>query len=114
MAALLQPTRSRGDVMSAQPLGHPKFKTGDAIIVDNRSIAGHCRTPAYLRGKHGIIAEVLGRFKNPERLAYHRPGLPAEVLYKVRFDQTHVWERYPGPPGDRLEADIYEFWLKPA
>lgn len=98
--------------MSAQPLGQPKFKPGDAIIVDDRGVAGHCRTPAYLRGKQGVIAEVLGRFRNPERLAYHRPGFPAEVLYKVRFAQPHVWDHYHGSASDTLDADIYEFWLK--
>jgi nitrile hydratase subunit beta len=98
--------------MSGHPLGQPKFKTGDRVTVDARGVAGHCRTPAYLRGKHGIIAEVLGRYRNPERLAYHKPGMPAEVLYKVRFQQTHIWDAYAGPANDQLDADIYEFWLR--
>jgi nitrile hydratase subunit beta len=111
-----QPIQLIGDTMAAHALGTPKFKPGDPVVVDQRAIAGHCRTPGYLRGKQGVIAEVLGRFRNPERLAYHRPGLPAEVLYKVRFEQMHLWSAaaptpYPGPAGDHLEADLYEFWL---
>jgi len=31
---------------------------------------GHVRTPAYLRGKTGVIERPLGRFPNPEQRAY--------------------------------------------
>jgi nitrile hydratase subunit beta len=98
--------------MASFPLGQPRFQAGDAIQVDTRPVVGHCRTPAYLRGKSGVIVETLGRYRDPERLAYHRPGYPAEVLYKVRFCQAEVWGRYAGPASDNLEADIYEGWLR--
>jgi nitrile hydratase len=91
----------------------PLFKPGDAVRVDDRAVLGHCRTPWFLRGKTGVIGEVLGIFRDPERLAYHRPGFPAQVLYKVRFAQGDIWDRYDGPDGDQLEADIYEDWLMP-
>ena len=89
------------------------FATGDAVRVSQRAVLGHCRTPFYLRGKRGVIADVHGRFRNPEQLAYHKPGLPAPVLYKVRFDQAELWPDYGGAPGDHVEADIYEHWLEP-
>jgi nitrile hydratase len=89
----------------------PRFTPGDAVRVADRAEPGHCRTPFYLRGRRGVVAEVLGRFKDPVRLAYHRPGYPGLVLYKVRFVQTEVWAAYPGPALDTLEADIYEPWL---
>ena len=81
--------------------------------VSSRPVVGHCRTPWYLRGKTGVVAEIHGTFRNPEQLAYHKPGLPAQVLYKVRFRQGDLWRSYAGPRGDRLEADIYEHWLEP-
>jgi nitrile hydratase subunit beta len=90
-----------------------RFAPGDAVRVSSRPVEGHCRTPWYLRGKSGVIAAVHGTFLNPELLAYHRPGLPAQPLYKVRFAQQALWERYAGPPGDQLEVDIYEHWLEP-
>jgi hypothetical protein len=90
-----------------------RFALGHAVRVAARPIVGHCRTPWYLRGKVGEVAAVQGRFRNPELLAYHKPGLPAQVLYKVRFKQSDVWARYGGPAGDHLEADIYEHWLEP-
>jgi nitrile hydratase subunit beta len=90
-----------------------RFAPGDAVRVSARPAEGHCRTPWYLRGKAGVIAAVHGTFRNPELLAYNRPGLPAQPLYKVRFPQRVLWDRYPGPPGDHLEVDIYEHWLEP-
>jgi nitrile hydratase len=90
-----------------------RFAIGDKVHVAERPVLGHCRTPWYLRGKTGIVAGIHGTFRNPELLAYHKPGIPAQVLYKVRFRQAEVWGRYPGPKGDNLEADIYEHWLEP-
>ena len=90
-----------------------RFAPGDRVRVDARPVVGHCRTPWYLRGKAGVVAEVQGTFRNPEQLAYFKPGLPAQVLYKVRFKQAEVWSRYAGPDCDNLEVDIYEHWLEP-
>jgi nitrile hydratase len=89
------------------------FGPGDPVRVAARPVLGHCRTPWYLRGKRGVVSAVLGRFRNPEGLAYHKPGFPALVLYKVRFRQGDLWGRYAGPASDHLEADIYEHWLEP-
>jgi Nitrile hydratase beta subunit, C-terminal len=90
-----------------------RFAPGDRVRVSSRPVVGHCRTPWYLRGKTGVVAEVHGTFRNPEQLAYHKPGLPGQVLYKVRFAQAEIWARYEGHAGDHLEADIYEHWLEP-
>jgi nitrile hydratase subunit beta len=90
------------------------FAPGDRVRIAARPVLGHCRTPWYLRGRAGVVAEVHGAFRNPESLAYHRPGLPAQVLYKVRFRQKDLWGSYAGPASDHLEADIYEHWLEPS
>ena len=90
-----------------------RFKPGDRVRVDDRDVAGHCRAPWYLRGQTGVIAEVLGVFRDPERLAYMKPGWPRQVLYKVRFMQGELWPDYKGPARDRLDADIAENWLLP-
>jgi hypothetical protein len=92
----------------------PRFAPGDRVHVPARPVLGHCRTPWYVRGKRGVVTAVHGRFRDPERLAYHFPGLPAQVLYKVRFAQREVWSKYSGGAGDHIEVDIYEHWLEPA
>jgi nitrile hydratase len=90
----------------------PRYKPGDAVWIGARDAVGHCRTPRYLRGKPAVIGEVLGVFRDPARLAYMKPGYPAQVLYKVRVRQHDLWPTYPGPSTDTLEADLYEEWLE--
>lgn len=99
--------------MSREQALPPRFRPGDTVQVDDRAATGHCRTPHYLRGRTGVIVAIHGAYRDPERLAYHRPGLPAQVLYKVRFRQPDLWPGYSGPTRDGLEADIYEGWLQP-
>ena len=99
---------------SARVAASARFKPGDMVRVDDRAVAGHCRAPWYLRGQTGVIAEVLGNFRDPERLAYHRPGVPRQILYKVRFKQSALWPGYTGPARDHLEADLTENWLQSA
>ncbi len=89
-----------------------RFAPGEAVRVLTGDPAGHCRTPLYLRGKPGVIEAVAGAYRDPEKLAYHKPGLARRVLYRVRFDQTRVWPDYRGPAGDTLVADLYEHWLE--
>ncbi len=73
---------------------------------------GHIRTPWYLRGKRGRIERICGSFANPEELAYNRDGLPARVLYRVRFSMAEVWgPTHAGSP-DTVDAEIFEHWLE--
>lgn len=90
-----------------------RFKVGDHVRIDDRASLGHCRTPSFVRGKTGVVVEVLGAFRYPEKLAYHRPGLPAQPLYTVRLRQNELWEDYAGPASDHLDIDIYQPWLEP-
>lgn len=92
----------------------PRFNVGDRVRVDDRASLGHCRTPQFIRGQTGVVTEILGAFRNPEQLAYYRPGLPALVLYTVRFRQKDLWPGYSGPERDQLDIDIYGPWLQPA
>lgn len=99
--------------MTTEMLPPARYDVGRPVRVARREEAGHCRTPWYLRGRSGVIVARLGTYRDPVKLAYHRPGLPARPLYKVRFRQSEVWAGYVGDAGDHLEADIYEHWLEP-
>lgn len=72
---------------------------------------GHVRTPAYLRGKCGVIERQLGAFANPERAAY---GLKKQMqpLVRVRFSMGEVWGDAAENPTDTLDAEIYVHWLE--
>lgn len=86
---------------------------GTKVRVKTMTPPGHIRAPFYLRGKTGEIERILGRFKNPEQLAY---GLPAaeKTLYRVRFSMAELWGDAADNPTDTLDAEIYDHWLEEA
>ena len=92
--------------------GHA-LPAGTPVVIRKQPPEIHCRTPFYLRGAVGEIAEVRGCFRDPSLLAFHKPGLPMRVLYRVRFKQKDVWPEYSGGPNDTVVADIFEHWLDP-
>jgi hypothetical protein len=96
------------------PAAGRRFNPGDCVTVKKTNPPGHRRTPAYIRGRRGVIERVCGSFPNPEELAYGFDGDPKRVLYRVRFRQRDVWPRYAGAPDDSIELEIYEHWLEPA
>lgn len=90
----------------------PSFRVGDTVTVRAAYPIGHVRTPYYIRGKTGVIERYCGAYPNPEELAYARPGLPRQPLYRVRFRQADVWQQYQGRDGDSIDIEIYQHWLE--
>jgi nitrile hydratase subunit beta len=90
-----------------------RFRPGDRVKVRRAFPPGHLRTPWYVRGRVGEIERICGAFANPEELAYNRPGLPRQPLYRVRFRQAELWADYAGRPEDTIEIEIYQHWLEP-
>ena len=69
----------------------------------------HIRTPHYLRGHTGTVVRHLGRFPNPEDLAFRRPAAVLD-LYHVAFRPQSLW---PGAGGDELLVELFAPWLEP-
>ncbi len=90
----------------------PRFKVGDPVVVRDDDSRGHVRTPAYIRGKAGVVERHCGAFPDPGKLAYGRSGLPGQPLYRVRFAQQDVWPGYGGYPEDTLDIEIFQHWLE--
>lgn len=88
------------------------FRPGERVRVRSAEPPGHCRTPAYLRGKRGTVICLQGIFRDPEKLAYHKPGLPRQPLYMVRFEHDEVWPQRKSPGRNSICADIYQHWLE--
>ena len=80
-----------------------RFASGQRVRVASRPHDGHHRTPAYLKGRAGVVARRHGAFRNPETRAYGGDGLPKRELYLVRFDDGHP-----------VYAEVYEHWLEEA
>ena len=70
----------------------------------------HIRTPHYLRGHEGRVVRCLGRFRNPEDLAFARPA-EERALYHVAFAPRMIW---PDADADELVVEIFEHWLEAA
>lgn len=92
----------------------PKYRAGDRVAVRAAFPIGHVRTPYYIRGKRGVIERLCGVYGNPEELAYARPGLPGQPLYRVRFYQREVWADYHGHPEDTVDVEIFQHWIEGA
>jgi len=91
-----------------------RFAPGARVRVRRADPPGHVRTPWYCRGHVGTIERLCGAFANPEELAYNRPGLPAQPLYRVRFRSAELWPDYRGGAGDVVEIEILQHWLEKA
>lgn len=100
----------------AAPYPHAttRFAPGDIVRVRTGRGPGHVRTPWYVRGRTGRVERLCGAFANPEHLAYHRDGLPAAPLYRVRFWMADLWGAGTEQAGDTLDVEIYEHWLEAA
>ncbi len=86
---------------------------GTMVRVSTRKPEVHCRTPSYLRGASGVVDEVVGFYRDPSLLAFHKPGLPMRLLYRVRFRHRDIWPNYMGNAADSILADLYGDWLEP-
>jgi len=91
-----------------------RYRPGDRVRVRAVHPPGHVRTPWYCRGHTGVIERLCGAFANPEELAYNRPGLPAQPLYRVRFRAVDLWPDYREDRADVVEIEIYQHWLEEA
>ena len=80
------------------------FKVGDRVAVKRENPGGNPRTPKYIRGKTGTVAEVHGVISN---LRDHRDLYPP--LYTVAFE---VKEVFGGETLDELRVDLHEDWLE--
>ncbi|MEM8809626.1 MAG: SH3-like domain-containing protein [Cyanobacteria bacterium P01_G01_bin.38] len=101
--------------IDTETYGKPRYHPGDLVQVMKQPNPGHIRTPVYLFGKQGKIANFQGLFLNPEDLAHFKPSVLRLPLYLVEFKMTDVWgDRCPTRSlKDKIRLEIYEPWLTP-
>ncbi len=90
----------------------PRFAAGDRVRISHRMTSAHHRVPAYAKGVAGEIERVCNAFGQPETLATGESGKPLQTLYRVRVQQTDIWDDYAGNPSDTLDIEIFEHWLE--
>lgn len=91
-----------------------RFEPGDAVRVLDLGLAGHVRTPAYVRGRTGRIVGFVGYFLNPEALSVGDTSGPLVPLYRVAFEMRALWPEFDRNEADRLHLEVYDHWLAPA
>jgi len=99
--------------MSTPDQSH-RFHVGDHVQVERANPAGNPRTPAYIRGKRGIVTALHGRIVNP---LDHRGVYPplCSVLFLVRdVFGGGSQETNQDTNNDTLSVDLHEDWLAPA
>lgn len=90
------------------------FKVGDRVKVRELPAMFYTRTPEYVRGAEGVIAEVAYESPAPEDETWGREDVKPEWFYVVRFKQSTLWDNYYGPQADTLQTEIPERWLQAA
>ena len=91
-----------------------RFAVGDRVRIADRMQPGHQRTPAYVKGRAGVVVFLCGLEGQPESLGHGGDGMPAKEVYRVRLAQADLWPDYAGAAHDTLDVEIFEHWLDPA
>jgi hypothetical protein len=81
-----------------------QLRVGDRVQVMVDNPTGNPRTPAYVRGKAGVVAALHGVIDNP---IDHRGLYPplCSVVFEVR-------DVFGGTSTDKLSVDLHEDWLQ--
>ena len=91
----------------------PIFSPGDRIRVLTREPIGHYRVPTYLRGKSGVVDQVIepAAVDNEEE-GFGRNAGSKRHYYRVAIPMTEIWPDYVGSARDGLYIEIFETWLE--
>ena len=92
--------------------GVAKFKITDRVKVRELPAMYYTRTPEYVRGAIGEIADLCYESPAPEDEAWSREDCKPEWFYIVRFRNYELWDNYLGPKNDSLQTEIPERWLE--
>ena len=93
----------------------PLFAAGEQVRISARFPVGHYRVPIYIRGKLGVIEQVIEpRAINNEEEGFGRNAGSTGFYYRVAIPLTSLWPDYAGAPEDGLRIEVFETWLERA
>ena len=91
----------------------PAFAAGDHVRIGSREPIGHYRVPLYLRGKAGVVEEVIHPAAvDNEAESYGRNAGSKRHYYRLAIAMTEIWPDYEGSSKDGLRIEVYETWLE--
>lgn len=108
--------RILADLRSEYPMGavpdQARFGPGRRVRVKRMHPPGHTRCPRYVRGAVGLVEDVRGAGRLPDRAVYGEEAAP-EPVYSVAFGSQELWG--PGEePAWTVLLDLWESYLEPA
>ncbi len=107
--------RILADLQATYPMEPPpeeaRFGSGQRVRVKRIHPAGHTRSPRYARGAVGVIEDVRGADRLPDRAVYGEDVAP-EPVYSVGFSSSDLWGPSQGSPWTVL-LDLWESYLEP-
>jgi nitrile hydratase len=89
-----------------------RFQRGERVRVRRMHPTRHTRCPRYARGAVGVIEDVRGADRLPDRAVYGE-RVAREPVYSVAFASEALW----GPseePAWTVSLDLWETYLEPA
>jgi nitrile hydratase beta subunit len=89
-----------------------RFRPGQAVRVKRMHPEGHTRCPRYVRGTVGVVQDVRGADRLPDRATYGDQVDP-EPVYSVAFRSEELWGA--GEQGEwTVSLDLWDSYLEPA
>jgi hypothetical protein len=91
----------------------PQFRAGDAVRILERRPVGHYRVPIYLRGKTGVVEQVIEPpAVDNEEEGFGRNAGARGHYYRIAVPMTEIWPDYVGSRNDGLRIEVFETWLE--
>jgi nitrile hydratase beta subunit len=107
-----KPSSEPGGGGSLRQIGDvPAYADGEEVRARDLHTPGHCRMPAYVRGRRGVVIARRPAAVLPDATAHFRGEEPQHV-YTVEFDSTELW----GPDAEvaTVRVDLFESYLEAA
>jgi nitrile hydratase len=107
--------RAVAELRSVRPMGPvgdaARFSSGQRVRVKRMHPPGHTRCPRYVRGAIGVVQDVRGSDRLPDRAVYGE-DVAGEPVYSVSFRSDDLWG--PGETGSWAVAlDLWDSYLEP-
>jgi nitrile hydratase len=106
--------RAVGELRAVHPMKPAppaaRFARRQRVRVKRMHPIGHTRCPRYARGAVGVVEDVRGADRLPDRATYGADLVP-EAVYSVTFSSTELW----GPseePAWSVSLDLWEDYLE--
>lgn len=98
-----------GSTRKGEPI-QPRFGAGDVVQVKAIAPLGHTRVPRYVRGRTGVVTEVLKSYALPDVKAHNDVDL-YQPVYRVCFEAQELWGK-DASPKDKLYIEMWEDYLE--